>query len=285
MRPEAASAPASDTRRIPHVGPTVDFLKLIEEIKALKNRSFTLDQQKIEEQAAHQRETALKDAEKRAGRGNAAEAQRLQAEARKIIDAEMERSKEILKSKFLKIDQGLAALARFIQELGPVKEAEARIHDQEKTHKKHEEELKVQRKVLEHEQEEFEQERRKVRDAQAALQERERELEAKLADLNVVKRSEELDAARKELDEKIAAFDHEVGQLARDREELNKDFDKLGEARAAIEKENETLAAERVKIEQAKVSMADVVAKEFALTFEAFVRDMLRPPQPPPPAA
>lgn len=49
-------------------------------------------------------------------------------ESKKIVEAEHERPKEILVAKFQKIESGLAALARFLQELGPVKEMESRFN-------------------------------------------------------------------------------------------------------------------------------------------------------------
>jgi uncharacterized coiled-coil DUF342 family protein len=94
-----------------------------------------------------------------------------------------------------------------------------------------------------------------------------------------VKRAGELDQARADLDLKIQAFDHETALIAKERDELNKDFDKLGQKRAELDAEQEKLAAERATLQDAKRSMAEVVAKEFGATFEAFVRDMLRPPQ------
>ena len=68
--------------------------------------------------------------------------------------------------------------------------------------------------------------------------------------------------------------------MRRDRDELNKDFDKLGEKKAELDNEEEHLVTERSELSTAKRAMADVVAKEMAATFEAFVRDMLRPPPP-----
>jgi hypothetical protein len=125
-----------------------DLGKLIEELKSLKNRSQSLDLAKLEDQHTQARDAAIKAVEKKAGRSASEDIVRLQAEAKKIVEAEHERSKEILVAKFQKIDQGLGALTRFLQELGPVKEMEARVHEQEARLKKMEEELRVQRKVL-----------------------------------------------------------------------------------------------------------------------------------------
>src|SRR5439155_21808156 len=98
-----------------------DFIKLIEELKALKSRSQSLDLGKLEDQHLIARDAAIKAVEKKVGRGSSEDIIRLQQESKKIVEAEHERSKEILISKFHKIDVGLAALARFLQELGSVK--------------------------------------------------------------------------------------------------------------------------------------------------------------------
>src|SRR6185295_12185021 len=91
-----------------------DFPKLIEELKSLKNRSQSLDLAKLEDQHNQARDAAIKAVEKKVGRGSSEDIVRLQAEAKKIVEAEHERSKEILIAKFNKIDQGLAALTRFL---------------------------------------------------------------------------------------------------------------------------------------------------------------------------
>lgn len=254
-----------------------DFVKLIEELKSLKNRSQSLDLAKLEDQHTQARDAAIKAVEKKAGRGSSEDIIRLQQEAKKIVEAEHERSKEILVSKFHKIDQGIAALSRFLQELGPVKEMESRVHEQEAKLKKMEEELRVQRKVLAHEQEELERDKSLFEAQESALNTRQKELEAKLANLEVVKRAEELNQMQGELEGKLKAYDHEMAVLERQRVELNTDFDKMGEKRAELDAEGEALATERLTLGRQKAAMADAVAKEMALTFEAFVRDMLRP--------
>lgn len=288
MKPEI-SAHSQDSQRMqrPTIGavpviPTSalglpDFIKLIEELKSLKNRSQSLDLAKLEDQHNQARDAAIKAVEKKVGRGSSEDIVRLQAEAKKIVEAEHERSKEILVSKFQKIESGLAALSRFLQELGPVKDLEARAHDQESKLKKVEEELRVQRKVLAHEQEELERDKNLFEAHESALNNRQKELDAKLTNLEVVKRADELNQMQQDLDEKIKAFDGEMAQIERQRDELNKDFDKLGQTRAALDAESEALEADRLSVGRQKAAMADAVAKEMALTFEAFVRDMLRP--------
>jgi DNA repair exonuclease SbcCD ATPase subunit len=316
MKQDPMAAHSQDSQRMVRVAPAPgpaapsapppalhEFTKLIEELKSLKNRSQSLDLAKLEDQHNQARDAAIKAVEKKVGRGSSEDIVRLQSESKKIVDAEHERSKEILVAKFQKIDTGLAALSRFLQELGPVKDLESRVHEQEGRLKKMEEELRVQRKVLAHEQEELERDKGLFEAQENAISQRQKELDARLANLEVVKRAKELDQQQADLEAKLKAFDHEMAQVQKDREEINKDADKLGAARAELDAEGENLATERLTLGKQKAAMAEAVAREMALTFEAFVRDMLKPaaeaaeieqpvkpakaaaPAPPPPAA
>ncbi|HZE99306.1 MAG TPA: hypothetical protein VE981_20040 [Planctomycetota bacterium] len=254
-----------------------EWVRLIEELKSLKNRSQSLDLGKLEDQHNQARDAAIKAVEKKVGRGSSEDIVRLQSESKKIVDAEHERSKEILVAKFQKIDTGLAALSRFLQELGPVKELEARVHEQEIRLKKMEEELRVQRKVLAHEQEELERDKSLFEAQETAINQRQKELDARMMNLEVVKRAKELDQLQSEVEGKLKAFEHEMSQVQKDRDELNKDADSLGTKRAELDAEGESLATERLSLGKQKAAMAEAVAHEMALTFEAFVRDMLKP--------
>src|SRR5436853_5086177 len=108
LKPEPVSSHTQDSQRMQRVsaspGPSAppppphpalhDFVKLIEELKSLKNRSQSLDLGKLEDQHNQARDSAVKAVEKKAGRGDSGDIVRLQAEAKKIVDAEHERSKE-----------------------------------------------------------------------------------------------------------------------------------------------------------------------------------------------
>jgi DNA repair exonuclease SbcCD ATPase subunit len=269
-----APAPAAPPPQPPVVH---EFTKLIEELKSLKNRSQSLDLGKLEDQHNLARDAAIKAVERKVGRGSSEDIVRLQSEAKKIVDAEHERSKEILVAKFSKIDTGLAGLSRFLQELGPVKVLEAQVHEQEARLKKMEEELRIQRKVLAHEQEELERDKGLFEAQENAIAQRQKELDARLANLEVVKRAKELDQQQNDLEAKLKAFDHEMAQVEKDREAINKDADSLGTKRAELDAEGESLATQWMTLGKQKSAMAEAVAREMALTFEAFVRDMLKP--------
>ena len=252
-----------------------DFQKLLEELRALKQRSYTLDMQRLEDAQRQELDAAMKAAEKRV-RGGGAELLKAQAEERRIAESKHQRDKELLNAKFMKLDNTLSALGTFLASVGPVKEMESRVKEQEALLRKQEEELNVQRKVFAREKDELEQERDLLRTAESKLRERERELQEKLKNLDVVTRAKELDQLREELDSKLKAFMEEQAMLARQREELNKDADKLGEARAEVDRVVEQLEAERASLSKQKADMADAVAKDMARTFEGLIRDLLK---------
>lgn len=256
-----------------------DFNKVLEELKALKQRSYTLDLQKLDESHRQELDAAMKAAEKRV-KGGGAELLKAQAEERRIAESKHQRDKELLNAKFQRLDQTLLALGGFLSSVGPAREMESRLHEREAAFKKQEEELNVQRKVFAREKDELDEERRVVQEAETKIQERERDLQKRLENLDVVKRAKDLDLLRKELDEKVNAYGVQEAVLEKQREELNRDFDKLGEARADVDRVVEGLEIERNDLERRKAGMADSVAKEMAATFEAFVRDMLKEAKP-----
>ncbi len=254
----------------------IDFLKLIEELRAMKTRLSALDAQRLEEQHKIALESALKNLERKSRGAGPEELQKIQTEARRIADADYERSREIMSAKFMKIEAGLAGLQNLLQNLLPLKQLEDGLQSREEALKKAEEELNVRRKVLAHEQEDLEREKELLRAAEESLSAKTRELDEKLANLDVVRRAAELDALKADLDGKLKAYEEQMAILVRERDELNKDFEKQGEKKAEIEREAEAVRQERQKLEEERRGMADAVAREMAATFEAFVRDMLR---------
>ena len=287
-RPGPMASPLHDTAKMERVsdkGRIPDFLKLIEELKQLRTRSYSQELSRLEEQHQQALENAGKDAHKRPGKPSPEDLMRLQSEARRFVDAEHDRNKEMVAAKFQKLDGGILVLTQFLQTLGPVKELEVRLAGMEEKLRKEQDELNVQRKVLGREQEELEHDKELIRTSQLAVREKQKEFEAKLANLDVVKRARELDLFKKELDGKIKAYELEEGRIGRERDQLNRDFESLGQKKAELESEGERLETEKTHLANAKASMADVVAKEMALTFEAFLRDMLKPQPPVRPAA
>ncbi len=270
---------------------SMDFGKVLEELKALKQRSYTLDLQKLEESHRQELDAAMKAAEKRV-KGGGPELLKAQAEERRIAESKHTRDKELLNAKFQRLDQTLMSLGSFLTQMGPVRELESKLVEREGGLRKQEEELNVQRKVFAREKDELDEERRALAEAEAKLREREAQLAEKFKDLDLVARVQELDAAQEELNDKLRAYGEQEALLEKQREELNRDFDKLGEARADVDRVVDGLDLERAAMQKQKAALADTVAKEMAATFEAFVRDMLRestsspaaasPPPPPP---
>jgi chromosome segregation ATPase len=252
-----------------------DLAKLIEELKALKTRSYSLDLQRLEESQKAELDSAMKAAEKRVRTGGA-DLLKAQAEERRIAESKHQRDKELLAAKFSKLDASLQALAAFLQQAGPAKEQELRLFDREAQVRKSEEELNVQRKVFAREQDELEQEKQLLHAAESKLAEREKELTAKLANLDLVRRAKELDARSEEIESKLKAYGEQEALLEKQRSELNRDFDKLGQKRAELDAEAEHLEAERADLTKQKAGLGDAVAHEMAMTFEAFLKDLVR---------
>jgi hypothetical protein len=290
----------TETRRIDKftmaaalAGKPMDFQKLLEELKALKQRSYQLDLQRLEDSQRAELDAAMKAAEKRV-KGGGVELLKAQAEERRIAEAKGLRDKELLNAKFSKLDQTLSGLGLFLGSVAPMKEMEAKVLEREALLKKQEEELNVQRKVFAREKDELEAERALMRAGEEQLAERERALEAKASSLDVAARAKELEQLREDLDAKLKAYMDGQAALEKQRDEINKDFDKLGEARAEVDRAVEELDAEREGMRKEKKDMADAVAKDMARTFEGFIRDMLteraqeeaaKPKPPPPPPA
>jgi chromosome segregation ATPase len=282
-RPAIMTMPAVDAGRAERHS-VQDFLKILDELRALKNRLLNLDLSRLDDDHKHAVENAVKGVDRKARSGSPEEVQRLQQEARRFVDAEHERSKEMINAKFQRLDGLLLSLGSFLKTLGPVKELEAKIAEKDDRLKKLEDELKVQRKVLSHEQEELEREKQLLHAAEDQVRAKTKELEGKLANLDVVKRAKELDQVKEELDGKVKAFAEEEARIAHERQELNADLDKLGQQSADLEREADKLIKDREDLEKKKSTVADVVAREMAATFESFVRDMLRPQPKDPPA-
>lgn len=258
-----------------------DFLKLLDELKALKSHMLHLDLARLEGEHALELDRAFKAAEKRAKVRTPEELERLKVEERRIAEQTHEQNKEFLRSKFQKLDANLIALGQFLQTLVPVKESEARLAGEAERLRKTEEELGIQRKVLAHEQEELERDRGLFRAAQQALSTRQQELEGKLANLDLVRRAAALDLLREDLDGKLSAYGEQEALLEKQRLELNQDFDRLGQKRAEMEGDLERLQEERKAQAFEKARLTDVVARELASTFERYVREVLRPAPPP----
>jgi chromosome segregation ATPase len=279
MRPATVTGIGSDTTRFER-GRVPDFLRLIDELRALKTRLMGLELARLEEEYDQQRTAAAKAAEKRARTGAPEEILRLQAEARRIVDAELERSKEILNARYQKVDLGLTALGQFLQTVGPLKEWESRLAAQEDRLRKLEDEINIRRKVMTREQEELERDRQLLAAAEESFKKRSQELEARLAQLDVVARAKQLDEIRKDLDGKIAAYDAEMTALVRAREEMNRDTELLGRQRAELDAEAERLREERRQIEQTKAALAREVARELGAALEKFALSLLEGSRP-----
>lgn len=246
--------PNVETKRREALSPA-ELARSVEELRLLKTRAFNLEVAKIE-------------AQQQASGGKAGD--------RRLLEAEQEQARQMLDTKYQKIERILQALISFLKDIAPKKELEAKLAAESERLKKLDEEIKIQRKVIDHEQESMDKEKAELQERQAAFREDSNRLQQQLQKLDVVNRAKELDVRQKELEDKLAAYKEEISTLTRQRGELNRDFDQLGQQRAGLDREAEALKIARESLFQEKSAMADAVAKEMAATFEAFVRDMLK---------
>src|SRR5262245_10963673 len=95
------------TSRVP------DFLRLLDEIKAFKNRLLSLDTARLYDEFVKQRETVMKGIDKKINPRDPRAPDDLlkrQTEALRIVDADHDRSKEILNARYQKFDSNIVAL-------------------------------------------------------------------------------------------------------------------------------------------------------------------------------
>lgn len=261
-----------DTSRLERVR-TPDLGKFLEEVRALKVRLITLEIARLEGERQAAIESALKDASRKSK--SPEEKEKLQLEAKKYAEAEFERSKQMLLAKFEKFDHTLTAVGHFFQSMGPVQEMEAKLAGEKEQIRKQLDELNVQKKVHAHEVEQLENDRALLKTGEENLAARIREVDQKLADLDVARRAEELDQVKADLDGKIKAYEAQMEEVVRAREEVNRDFDKMGEQRAQIDRDLERLNERQEKLDREKKNLVETVAREMAASLEAFVKDML----------
>src|SRR3989442_3562979 len=109
VRPGTMAAPIQDTAKIEKSdkGRIQDLLKLIDEIKLLKSRTLSQELTRLEADRDQQLENTGKEAQKRARSGAPEEIMRLQSEARRVVEADHQRTKEMLASKYQKLEPGL----------------------------------------------------------------------------------------------------------------------------------------------------------------------------------
>jgi predicted nuclease with TOPRIM domain len=257
---------------------TPDFQKFLDEVRALKNRLHSLELARLEEA----RQGALDASDNEAGRrtkgGSPEEVLKIQHEARRYVDAEHENSKTILAAKYDKFDSTLQALSLHLGDLAPLRELESRQAAEGERLKKIGDELRVRREVVAHEEEDASRNKDLLAVAESALRQREALVRSKLANLDVVRRAQELDRQKEELESKLTAYESEAKEIVRHREELNRDFDQLGQKRAELDRDAEALSEMREKLSEERKNMVGTVSREMAMTFESFIRDLLKQP-------
>ncbi len=263
-----------DTSQVIHIK-AVDFQKFLDEVRAIKSRALNADLTRFEEQRRVAIDTALDAARKRARSGTGEEILRLQQETRKLVEAEQEQSKQLLMAKYSKFDATLLAASQQLKDLLLLRDLSGSLKADEERIRKMDDELTVRRKVLEREHEDLGREKARITATREEAEALKTDAASRIANLDVVERAKELDRLRSELENKVKAYETEAERIARQRDELNRDFEKLGEKRVELDREGEALQKDREKLLDEKKRINAVVAREIGTALEGFVRDLL----------
>ena len=129
----ARAVAPGESRGRPKIG-IPEFLKLLEDLRLMKNRALSHDTGRLEVEHQSALANAMKTADRRAKPGDVGDLHRHQAEARGYVDAEHERSKEILGAKYGVIDDGLLALSQYLKAQTPLKDLEGDLTAKEADH-------------------------------------------------------------------------------------------------------------------------------------------------------
>jgi chromosome segregation ATPase len=264
---------------------TPDFLKFLEDVRALKNRVHTIELARLQEQREGACAEASQAAARRARSGAPEDVARLQKEALRLVDADHENSKAMLAAKFEKFESTLEALAHYLRDLTPLRELEARLAQEAEQLKKTDEELRVRRKVVQREEEDLGREKELHRAAELGLRGREADVRAMMANLDVVRRAETLSRLEEDLEGRLKAHEAEAQALALRSADLERDAAEFARRREALDRDAETLRQERESLRREREAMAESVARDLTKAFEGLVLGLLRPPAAKPPEA
>lgn len=265
----------SDSKIIRH-GP-LRFLRFLDEVIALRNRIQAFEAGRVDSQRASAVETAVRKAEMNSRGLPPEEQKKRRLEAIELAEANEASSRQLADAKLAKFDAELKALNEFLYAVGPAWDKTSGVQELEKRLRAEEERISAERADLE----------RRVAEIdarEAAAYEKARRAEELLARLDVVRRAEDLDQRAEDLDSKLKAYEPQMEELLRAREEINRDFDQLGVKQAELEKEVERLARLEEDLAKQKERLVDALVEEMAVPFKAFVRELLKTKASPPPA-
>jgi chromosome segregation ATPase len=265
----------SDTKIMRRDGP-LRFLRFLDDVIAFRNRIQALEAARFDQQRTSAVEAAVRKADA-ANRGLPAEEQKKRRiEAMRMAESDEASNRQIFEAKLAKFDSEVKALNDFLYAGGPAWEKSSGLQDLEKRIRADEEQLGAAQAQLAIRAAE-------VESREKAALEKARQAEALLARLDVSRRAQELDQREEEVNAKFKAYEPEMAELVRAREELNRDFDQLGLKRAELDKEADRLEAREIELARQKENLVDALAEEMAVPFKAFVRDLLKPKAPPSP--
>lgn len=217
---------------------SMEWPRLLEEIRSLRNRVYNAELARLQESKAADLERAMKDARNSSN----PDLKKASAEMKKLVEDEHERTKQMLDSKFGRLDAELVRLGDHFTSCASLNDGEAKA----------EQEIEALRQKV------------KQRDVEILeLRKLAGELDARLASGELDKKKKEIDEREADLRQKIQAYGDEMNQLSKQREELDKDARQLGERRAEIDK--------------ASANLKEEVVQAMVTAFEGFARKLLNP--------
>ncbi len=262
----------SDSKVIRKDGP-LRFLRFLDDVISFRNRIQALEAARFDAARTNAVETAVRKAEMNSRGLPAEEQKKRRLEAMRMAEADEASNRQLFEAKLAKFDADVKALNEFLYAVGPAWEKTSALQDLERRLRSEEERIAAVQAEIERRQAELEA-------REAAARDKSLKAEALLARLDVARRAEEIDQREDEVNAKFKAYEPEMAELVRAREELNRDFDQLGIKRAELDKEAERLADQAIELARQKESLVDALAEEMAVPFKAFVRELLKPKQP-----
>lgn len=211
---------------------SMDWHKFVDEIRTLRNRVYQIELGRLEESKAADLERAMKEARNSSN----PDLKKASAEMKRLVEDEHERTKQMLESKFARLDGELTRLTDHFGSCSSLPENESEIEGLRRKLEQRDSEIVELRKLVS-------------------------ELDAKLASGELEKRKKELEEREGDLRQRIQAYGDEMNQLSKQREELDKDAQQLGQRRAEIDK--------------ASANLKEEVVQAMVTAFEGFARKLL----------
>lgn len=259
------------------------LIRVVEDLRALKNRVLAQELARLEEDRARSIAGAAREAESSKGRLSP-------EEARRYAEAECDRNREMVETRFARLEAGIAALEEHVKESVSVEEHRRQLELISRTLEEKSAKIEADRATLDRRMKEFEEKYRGLVAERMLATEKNRDLETRLKDTDLVERAKLLEEREVEVRGQVKTYNEEMKTLARMREELNRDFDNLGRMRAELDQEQDQLASAKKAEGAAPAAAVTAATVEEIVTrisrgVEKVLRETLTRPTAEPPAA